>query len=126
MDTFFLDLFKFFGPDLKGANFEHFLDLFCATFLLGGGFESWTVMPWGGATSYILSISGHIQDFWFRPIDRKYILSIFFLDLFCATFLKGEGVEGGTVMPWGPQGVLGAQSVPRREPRRKRAPAPGA
>ena len=30
---------------------------------------------------------------------------------------------GGTVMRWGPQGVLGAQSVPRREPRCARAKA---
>ena len=65
----------------------------------------------------IFKISG------FTFIDKRYFLITFWTS---ATFLPGGGVEGGTVMPWGPQGVLGAQSVLRKEPGCKRAPAPGA
>ena len=63
---------------------------------MGGGVEGGTVMPCGLHLAYFIIRNfflGILKIFWFRPMDTKEILIIFWSS---ATFLKGGDVEGGT------------------------------
>ena len=75
----------------KGTDFSSFFNIFVHRHV-----------PPGRGALRTGHFSGHNQAFWLKPLDQKLIFSIFGSIWSSTTFLLGGGVEGGTVMPWGP------------------------